>query len=69
MASNYLYVARDRSRFWSTTQLTLQYENPLVFLVAGGLRRQVILNDAYAALGIYCERRPFSHDLQTVQGK
>src|SRR5260370_7078694 len=69
MASDYLYISRDRSKLRSTTQLTLQSKNPLVLVAAGDLPWQVIRNDAYPPLGSHCERRPFRHDLQAVQRK
>src|SRR6266446_8662136 len=69
MASDYLYVARNRSKLRSSSQLALQLKNPLVLRAAGDLRRQVIRNNAHATLGSHCERRLFRHDFHIVQRK
>src|SRR3984957_21184339 len=69
MASDYLYVARDRRKLRSTTEPTLQFKNPAVLLVAGDLRRQIIRNDAHTTFHSYGERRTVRHGLQAVQRK
>src|ERR1700719_2069407 len=69
MPSDYVDVARDRSKLWSATELALQFKNPVVLLAAGDLRRQVIRNDAHTTFRSYDERRTFRHDLQAVQRK
>src|SRR5579863_6640252 len=69
MPSDYLDVARDRSKLWSATEFTFQFKNPAVLLVAGDLRRQVIRNDAHTTFRSYVERRTFRHGLKAVHRK
>ena len=66
---DYLYVASNRSKLWSSSQLALQIKNPLELVEAGDPRRQVIRNNAHTTLGNHCERRLSRRDFQAVQRK